>query len=558
MAETTQLDRLYAHERGRPHELWLTQPMGDGKLEELDFSRAMDEARRMAAHLRQLALPPGSHIVIFAKNNAWWFLADVAIWMAGHVSVPLYPTLTPDTIRQIVTHSDAKLAFIGKLDGFAEMAPGIPDDLPRITLPLAPAHASLATAPKWADIIAKTAPIADSPPRAPDELATIIYTSGTTGAPKGVMHSFRSMCSAQGYIDELGMRTDDRMLSYLPLAHSLERTLVEMTSMLLGFHVYFAESLQRFVEDLRRARPTLFVSVPRLWHKFQTGVLAKMPARRLDLLLRIPIVRGIVRRKILDGLGLGAVRFAGSGSAPIPAELIAWYRRLGLELLEGYGMSENSSYSHMTRPGDVRVGYVGQPQPGVSQRISPEGEILVKSPGNMIGYYKAPQLTAETLDADGYVHTGDLGSIDERGRLKITGRVKELFKTSKGKYVAPAPIENELLLSDTLDMVVVTGGNKPQPFALAVLAEHARGLGGDGSRRQAIEAALLEHLDRVNSRLDQHERLEKLIVVSEPWTIENGLLTPSLKVKRAALEARYAPNVEAWYASRERVQWFEG
>jgi len=269
-------------------------------------------------------------------------------------------------------------------------------------------------------------------------------------------------------------------------------------------------------------------------------------------------VRGIVRRKILDGLGLGAVRFAGSGSAPIPAELIAWYRRLGLELLEGYGMSENSSYSHMTRPGGVRVGYVGQPQPGVSHRISAQGEILVKSPGNMLGYYKAPELTAEALDAEGYVHTGDLGSIDDQDRLAITGRMKELFKTSKGKYVAPAPIENELLLTDTLDMVIVTGGDKPQPFALAVLAEHVRQIGSDGGRRHAIETALLEHLDRVNARLDQHERLEKLIVVSEPWTIENGMLTPSLKVKRAALEARYAPNVEAWYAKRERVQWFDG
>jgi long-chain acyl-CoA synthetase len=553
---TTQLERLYVHERERPRAVWLTQPMGEDALEEIDHARAMDEARRMAAHLRQLALPPGSHIVIFAKNNAWWFLADIAIWMAGHVSVPLYPTLARDTIAQIIAHSDAVLAFIGKLDGFGAMAPGIPPALPRITLPLAPKHASLVDAPKWADIVASTAPMRDSPIRESDEIATLIYTSGTTGTPKGVMHSFRSMCSAQGYIDELGMRTDDRMLSYLPLAHSLERTLVETTSMLLGFHVFFAESVQRFVDDLRRARPTLFVSVPRLWHKLQAGVFSKIPARRLDLLLRAPIVRRIVRRKILDGLGLGAVRFAGSGSAPIPADLIAWYRRLGLELLEGYGMTENSSYSHMTRPGAVRVGYVGQPQPGVSHRIGAGGEILVKSPGNMLGYYKNPELTAETIDADGYVHTGDLGTIDDRDRLAITGRVKELFKTSKGKYVAPTPIESELLRDDKLDMVVVTGGNKPQPFALAVLAEHARELGG--ARRHAVETALLEDLDRVNARLDPHERLVKLVVVSEPWTIENGLLTPSLKVRRTAVEARYAPHVEAWYADRARVQWFDG
>lgn len=342
----TQLDRLYLHERNRADELWLTQPVADGELKRFTYAEAMNEARRMAAWLRAQNFAPGSHIVIFAKNNAWWFLADIAIWMAGHVSVPLYPILTADTIRQIVTHSGACLAFVGKLDGLEAMAPGLPDDLPVVKLPLAPALTStppLRDAKSWADIVSTTAPITDSPTRERDELATIIYTSGTTGVPKGVMHSFASMASAQGYIDELNINPSDRMLSYLPLAHSMERTLVEMTSMLVGFQVFFAQSLERFVDDLKRARPTLFVSVPRLWHKFQTGVFAKMPRAKLALFMKIPILRGIVRRKILAGLGLDSVRFAGSGSAPIPAELIAWYRGLGLELLEGYAMTEKSS-----------------------------------------------------------------------------------------------------------------------------------------------------------------------------------------------------------------------
>jgi long-chain acyl-CoA synthetase len=558
VATQTQLDRMYEHERTRGAEVWLTQPTQDALLQ-LTYAQAMKEVRAMAAYLRGLGLAPGSHIVIFAKNNAWWFLADLAIWMAGHVSIPLYPVLTPETIRQIVTHSGAKLAFVGKLDGLETMAPGLPDDVAIIRLPLAPSISpspQFQAAKQWADIVATTEPLRDNPTRRPDELATIIYTSGTTGVPKGVMHSFASLCSAQGYVDELKIDRHERMLSYLPLAHSLERTLVEMTSMLVGFQVYFAQSLEHFVDDLRRARPTLFVSVPRLWHKFQAGVFAKMPPKKLARLLKIPILRGIVRKKILEGLGLGAARFAGSGSAPIPADLIAWYRGLGLELLEGYGMTENSSYSHMTRPGDVRVGYVGQPQPGVTQKLSPEGEILVKSPGNMLGYYDAPELTAEILDAEGFVHTGDLGSIDDRGRLKITGRMKELFKTSKGKYVAPAPIENELLLHEALELVCVTGGDRPQPFALAILAEHVRVASRAGGRGQT-EAALLEHLDRVNAGLDQHERLDRLIILADAWTIENGMLTPSLKIKRAAVEARYAPHVESWHQGRSRVVWFD-
>lgn len=570
-ANETQLDRLYAHEKNRGAELWLTQPLGSrggsGELKELTYASAMKEARSMAAWLRNQDLPAGSHIVIFAKNNAWWFLADIAIWLAGHVSIPLYPTLTPETVRQIVTHSGAVLAFIGKLDGFDTMATGLPEDLKLVKMPLAPDSKRLQDAVLWADAVAKTEPIADDPKRKPDELATIIYTSGTTGTPKGVMHSFASLCSAQGYIDELNMNPSDRMLSYLPLAHSLERTLVEMTSMLVGFPVFFAESLERFVDDLKRARPTLFVSVPRLWHKFQSGVLAKMPAKKLAFFLKIPILRGIVRRKILNGLGLAEVRFAGSGSAPIPAELIAWYRALGLELLEGYGMTENSSYSHMTRPGEVRVGYVGRPQPGVAHKLSPEGEILVKSPGNTMGYYNAPELTAEMLDAEGFVHTGDLGSIDEQGRLKITGRVKELFKTSKGKYVAPSPIENELLLHEAIEAACVTGGNRPQPFALVLIAEHVRGTVGKGAteaRAQVAEAraqmaeSLAEHMKTVNAALDPHERLEKLVVIGEPWTIENGMLTPSLKIKRAAVESRYAAHVDAWHTTGDRVVWFDG
>jgi long-chain acyl-CoA synthetase len=550
-SDVTQLDRVYRHERERPDDIWLTQPLPGGELRELGFAAAMDEARRMATHLQGLALPPASHIAIFAKNNAWWFLADLAIWMAGHVSVPLYPVLTPETIRQILVHGDVKLVFVGKLDGWETMSTGVPDELPRIAMPLAPSL----DAPQWNDIIARNEPLKGDVHRGPDELATIIYTSGTTGTPKGVMHSFRSLCSAQGYIDELGMRADDRMLSYLPLAHSLERTLVETNAMLVGFHVYFAQSVEHFVEDMRRARPTLFVSVPRLWQRFQAGVVAKLPAKRLALLLAIPIVGGFVRRKVLAGLGLSEVRFAGSGSAPIPGELIAWYRALGLELLEGYGMTENSSYSHMSRPGEVRVGYVGRPQPGVEQKLGEGGEILVKSPGNMIGYYKDAELTASVLDEQGFVHTGDLGAIDEGGRLKITGRVKELFKTSKGKYVAPAPIENQLLLHEAIDAVCVAGSDRPQPFAIVVLSDQARHTAETADGRTALGESLAAHVTELNRGLDQHERLAKLIVVGDPWTVENGMLTPSLKIRRSAIESRYADAVAGWHSEQGLVVW---
>ncbi len=554
MAEQTQLDHLYAFEKKMGDRLWLTQPLGGGKLKEYTFAEALDEARRMATHLKSLDLPSKSQIALFSKNTAWWFLADIAIWMAGHVSVPLYPILTPQTIRQILDHSESKLIFVGKLDGFADMEPGIPDSLPRIIMPLAPTKMK-GDHPHWDDIVKKTEPSIGSPTRDPDDMATILYTSGTTGVPKGVMHSFQTMCASMQIMELIQATPEDRMLSYLPLAHAFERTLVETTTFTQGFQVFFAESLDTFVQDLRRARPTIFASVPRLWLKFYQGVLQKMPEKRLSLLLKIPFVRGIIGKKVLNGLGLDHVRLAATGSAPIPPELLSWYRSLGLELLEGYGMSENFCYSHVNRQGLTKVGTVGPSNPGVTTKLSEEGEILVKSPCTMLGYFKAPDLTAEVITEDGFLKTGDRGVVDADGFLKLTGRVKELFKTSKGKYVAPAPIENKLLTNEALELACVQGNGMPQPYAVAVLSEAARKSVETGEGKDEIARALREHLERINAELDQHEQLELIAVTKDPWTIENGTLTPTLKVKRAVIEDKYAKKAEDWYGKKDKVVW---
>ena len=435
----------------------------------------------MANHLAGLKLPPRSQIAIVGKNSAHWIMADLAIWMAGHVSVPLYPTLSSETARTILEHSESRLLFVGKLDDWPTIRAGVPSGLPVIELPLAPDTGAL----KWAEVVARSQPLAQIPQRDPDELATIIYTSGTTGTPKGVMLSFGGLVAAMIADEKIDVTPQDRYLSYLPLAHSYERYVGEGIAIFHGMQLYFAESLESFPLDLQRARPTVFCSVPRLWMKFQSGVHAKLPAEKLQRLLSIPVVGRLVRRKILKGLGLDQARFAFSGAAPLAPEVIDWYRRLGLELLEGYGMSENHSYSHASEPGDARSGYVGRSRPGVETRLSEDGEVLVKSPGMMMGYFKAPELTAEVVTADGFLRTGDRGELDEQGRLRITGRVKELFKTSKGKYVAPAPIENRLLSSGLLEQCCVTGAGFPQPHAVGVLSENLRPLLKEGGAQQA-------------------------------------------------------------------------
>jgi long-chain acyl-CoA synthetase len=541
----TLLQFVYEHERNFGGRTWLTQPMGGGVLREFTWQEALDEARRMAAYLRDRGYPAGSRIAILSRNCAWWFLADLAIWMAGHVSVPVYPTLTAESVRAILDHSEARLVFIGKLDQFAVMEPGIPAGVDRVAFPVSPSDAG----PAWNDIITATPPMTGEPYRAPDDLATIMYTSGTTGAPQGVMHSFRTMNHSRSLCDLAGIHRDDRFVSYLPLAHVAERALLETTCFMVGFSVWFVERLETFVADVQRARPTVFGSVPRLWMQFQAGVFAKVPALRLAFLLRLPIIVGrLVRRKVLRGLGLSHTRVAFYGSAPSPPELIAWYRSLGLELVEIYGMTEDWAISHMGQVGSLKPGWIGPPVPGVEQRLTSEGEILVRTPGMMLGYYKAPELTREVIDDERWLHTGDRGEIDADGRLRITGRLKELFKTSKGKYVAPAPIENRLLTNNRIEQACVLGAAMPQPYAIVVMSKSARNVDAN-----SIDRALAALRNEINATLDPHERLQAIVVARESWTVENGLLTPTMKLKRSAIEERYAPSVKGWYDSGESV-----
>jgi long-chain acyl-CoA synthetase len=550
-----QLDWLYGHERERPDAPWLTQPLGNGAVRDFTFAQGLDEARRVAAHLASRNFPAGTRIAIFSKNTAWWLLCDLAIWMAGHVSVPIYPTLTPESIRQILEHSESRLVFVGKLDRYAEMEPGLSRDIPRVTLPLAPNEALADGVPSWDDIVKDTAPIAGSPRRDADDLATIVYTSGSTGEPKGVMHSFKTMCAAVVFADTLGFTKDDRMLSYLPLAHVAERACLQTTNAKAGYRVFFAESLTTFANDLRRARPTVFGGVPRIWQKLQEGVGTKMPPQKLSRLLRIPIVGRLVAKKIRVGLGLDAAHTCVTGSAPTPPDTHAFFRSIGVEIRELYGMTENFAVSHFARPGEGRVGWVGTPAPGVVTRLSDAGEVLVKSPGTMLGYYKNDALTRDTIDADGFLHTGDRGQIDEHGALRINGRVKELFKTSKGKYVAPAPIEGALVAHPEVDQACVTGVGRPQPHALVVLSATARA--ADATKRRAMLADLEAHLDATNAGFDQHERLDKLVIVPDEWTSENGLLTPTLKLRRSVIEERYADPVAAVLERSDRVVWID-
>ena len=547
---------FYRWERERANQIFLTQPTGNGATQDITWREAGDQVRRMAAWMQAQGWSAGSRVALIGKNSAHWILADLAIQMAGHVSVPIYPTFNGEALAYILAHSEARACFVGKMDDINNLKTGLAADLPVIALPLAPSIKAL----QWNDLIAANAPLKDSPTPDGETICTIIYTSGTTGKPKGVVHTFQNLAWAlSSATRRVPMNTEDRYLSYLPLAHVAERMLIEQGALRYGGRIFFAEALDTFLQDLQRARPTIFFSVPRLWVKFQQGVHAKMPAKKLSRLLGLPLIGRLVRHKILKGLGLDQVRIAAGGAAPMPADVLNWYRRLGLDLIEVYGMTENSAISHATLPGSLKVGTVGLPYDDVEQRIDPAtGEIQMRSGALMKGYYKEPEQTAAAMTADGWLRTGDKGSIAADGCLTITGRVKDIFKTSKGKYVAPAPIEDVLVMHPDIEACVVTGATLAQPLGLVMLSQDAvNRCAASEANKDATTESLKQHLQTINSKLEAHEKIGCLVVVTTPWTPENGFVTPTLKVKRNRIEDAFAKQYEQWSRDGEQVVWIK-
>ncbi|MBA2761195.1 MAG: AMP-binding protein [Segetibacter sp.] len=540
------LSMLYYWETKAPNDIYLRQPIDD-VWHTWTWKQTADEARRMAAAIIDMQLPKQSNIALISKNCAHWIMCDLAIMMSGHVSVPLYPNLNARSIQQILEHSGSVLLFIGKLDDWQMMKPGVPTGLKCISFPFC-LHDEYES---WENIIKKQEPLKENVDRKAEDTGTIIYTSGTTGLPKGVMHKYGSF----GFVgvnatQRIGFKKGDRFFSYLPLSHIAERMLVETISLYVCGQVSFAESLQKFPRNLAEAKPTVFLGVHRIWSKFQQGVLAKMPQKKLDILLKIPIISGLIKRKIKTGLGLAEASNIFTGAAPTPPALIKWFGSIGIKIQEAYAMTENCCYSHVTLNKKIKVGYVGQPLLETQVKLGEKNEILIRHDALMTGYYKEPQMSEEAFSKDGFLHTGDEGYIDEDGFLKITGRVKDIFKTTKGKYVAPSPIEMKIAGNSDVEQTCVVGSGLSQPIALITLSEKGR-----KTSKEEVQNGLREMLANINSSLDAHETLDKAIVLKDEWTVENGLLTPSFKIKRNEIEKRYSSLYEDWYSQKGMVIW---
>ena len=541
------IEWFYHWEKQTPDNVYLRQPQGDD-WKEYTWKEVGDEARRMASYLKGQGLQKGDHVGLISKNCAHWVIADLAIMLGEYVSVPFYPNLLGDQLRQVIEHSEVKLLFVGKIEEWDKMKPGIPKNLPQVALP----ESHVKELPLWNEVIAGEAPLEGMPTVHEDEVFTIIYTSGTTGSPKGVMYTHKRMklvLAAGKYIITFDAKPH-RYFSYLPLCHVAERMIVESGSLHCGGVISFAESLDTFVTNLSNARPTIFFAVPRIWTKFQMGVWDKMPQKKLETLLKIPIISSLVKKKIKKGLGINDAEFCLTAAAPCPPALHKWYNALGVQLLELYGMTENMGACTLMSPNHVKLGTVGQPHLGCELKIDPEtSEIIMKAPWLMEGYYKEPAMTKEVLKG-GYMHTGDMGEVDSEGFLKITGRVKDTFKTSKGEYIVPGPIEWGYALNNYIEQICILGSGLPQPVALVVLSEKAH-----KTDRKVVDTALEATLKSVNEGLIDYERVKKVVVMAEPWTVENGILTPKMSIKRNVLERKFEEKMQSWYSTEKTVIW---
>jgi len=547
----TVLEYFYAWEENSPNNIFLNQPFGN-TWESYTWKDAGVMARKAATGIQKLNLPPKSHIGLVSKNCREWVIADLAIMMSGHVSVPLYPTLVAEQIKEVLEIGDVAAIFLGKLESWDSMKAGIPAEMPKIVFPHYKGCSIIQQGTTWSELM-DNEPLKGKPLPDLNDIWTIVFTSGTTGTPKGVVLTYKNLAASEVIVREnnvLNVSTegDNHYFSYLPMNHVAERIVVEVSCISWGGEISFAESLETFAQNLRDAKPTVFFAVPRIWTKFQMGILSKMSQSKLNLLLKLPVIRGLIRKKIKEGLGFQRCRGFLSGAAPISVAARNWWRQLGVNIGDGYGMTENCAICTVLDPEDPKEGTVGKAQPGTEIRIDKEtGEICMRSANIMKGYYKADELTADVI-RDGWLHTGDQGVIDDEGYLYITGRVKDTFKTAKGQFIIPSPIEFKFGDNMDIEQIAVIGRGMPQPMALVVPSEN-----GLAKSESDLKQSLAKTLDEANNQLDNYKKVSKIIICKEPWTVDNGLLTPTLKIKRNEVDQAFGEQYRKWLESKERI-----
>ncbi|MYM57640.1 AMP-binding protein [Vibrio sp. OCN044] len=524
----------------RPNEVYLKQII-NRQYVEFTYAEVADKALKLVSALQALGIQPRDKIALISKNCAEWFICDLAMMIGDFVSVPIFPTAGSETIEYCITHSECKALIGGKLDDTTATQQIIDkmSDLISLSLPYDTAPTCQHT---FSELIKSAEPSDYRAVHQDDKLMSLVYTSGTSGLPKGAMLTYGAFnWSVQQLINHIGIEPNDRLFSYLPLAHITERVYIFGCSIVGGVSTAFPESLDTFIEDVKMHRPTLFISVPRLWTVFQQRIQDKLPQKKLNILLKIPFLNSLIKRKLADGLGLDQARVLGCGSAPVSPALLEWYHSVGLNITEAWGMTESFAYSTLNYPFRAdKIGSVGNAGPGIELKIAEDEEILVRGEGLFSGYYKNDIATQESFNSEGWLHTGDIGTIDSEGYLTIQGRKKDTFKTSKGKFVAPVPIEKKLFEYSRVEMMCLIGLGLPYPILLVVPHDFPN------FDKERYEKTTKKVIAKMNESLESHEQIKGVLMIKEPWSIENGILTPTLKIKRHILEQMYHEVGQNW------------
>ncbi|MDC3077508.1 AMP-binding protein [Flavobacteriales bacterium] len=544
---------FYRWEKEKANDPFLRQPFGDNWFE-YTWAEVGLMARKIASSIDSYNLPEKSHIGLISKNCREWVIADLAIMMSGHISVPFFPTLKSYELENLIDFGEVKLLFAGKLENWEEQSKGV-KNIPVISFPNYKNHSSIPNSANWNDLLNKFEPKTDNYHPKLKDIWTIVFTSGTTGDPKGVVIDYNTIYLTKDIIENkvnpLAVNRDgnNTFLSYLPLNHIFERVVIESSCLRYGGTMSFVESLDSFGKNLSDVQPTTFAGVPRIYNKFREKVLEKMSQKKLNTLLKIPIISKIVKNKIKKSLGWSRAGAIVSGAAFLPQEIIDWYSKLDVNILNGYGMTENCCVcSYLDTKNRSGKGSVGLPWDMVEVRIGDDGSILNKGPFLLKEYFKNKEYTDEVL-VDGWFNTGDKGYIDENGYLHITGRVKDIFKTSKGKYIEPHLIEEKFEKSNLFQQLCVVGLGLSQPILLGVPNEISK------LNKDETTEIMINFLEKINSSMDSYKKIKKVVFLKDEWTPENDLTTPTLKIKRAKIDEEFAKNYKSWYNNDNVIIW---
>ena len=548
--------KFYDWEEKFKNKPFLRQPFGDN-WEEYTWGQTGLMARKLATGLKSLGLPKGSHIGLMSKNCREWIIADLAIIMAGYVSVPFFPNLKSNEIKNLLEFGDVKALFVGKVEDWAEIKKGISDDIPIIAFPHYEHNSKIDKGYQWSEFIEKHEPQMENYHPNLDDVWTIIFTSGTTGNPKGVVLNYKinqntDVMYTKDYnplcVDFKGNNT---FFSYLPMNHIAERIAIEFTAFKNGGVISFTESIDTFVKNLSEVQPSVFFGVPRIYTKFQLGILSNFSQKKLDLLLSIPVLSIFIKNILKKKLGLGKAKVIVSGAAAMQVAQRDWFKKIGVNITIGYGMTENCAVttqlpgSNFNKPGSV-----GTVQPNVEIKIDQNTEeILMRGPYVMLGYYNDTETTNNTIK-NGWLHTGDKGLIDSDGHLYITGRVKDTFKTSKGEFIDPAKIEAKFGEVEYFDQICVVGLGVPQPLMLVNISDIGKKL-----KEEELINKLIEKLESVNSELFNYKRVSTIIICKDNWTPQNGILTPTMKIKRGNVDKTYLDKYDKWHNEDQKIIW---